>query len=113
MQQTLEQQPLSDEPVQRWEGRDGERTNQEHRSRDRQASHKATKPVEVAATGRHLYRAGREEEAAFERSVVHHHEQCRYHRQPTDQTVAGRGEAPRCSDTDEYEPHVVRSGVGK
>ena len=81
VEQALEQQPFADEPVQRWQGGDGQRPHHEYRRRDRHSPHQPAQPVEVAGARRHLDRTGGQKQAALERGVVHQHEQGGHHRQ--------------------------------
>ena len=97
----LEQQPFGDEAVERRQGRDGGRADQEAEAGHRQAVDQPAQPLQIALAARAVqHGAGAHEQQALEQRVVERVQQPGGERQRRARRQAVRGEAERQPQAD-------------
>ena len=109
----LEQEPLTDESVERRKSDDRDGADREAGARGRHTPHQSAHLVEVAGTGRLDRRAGSEEQQRLEDPVVEDVEKRCGHEGGAERRMPVARERQRGADADEDETNVLGRRVGQ
>ena len=106
-EQSLEDQPLAGEPVERWEPADRGSADPEAECRERHHPGQTAEPIEITQPGRPEHRPGAQEQEALEDSVIERVEEGRREGHRRERRLSVRRKKHRRSEPEEDDPDVL------